>query len=879
MVRGVSLDVLVVLGCRLVQGRLSPAAERRVERAARAFREHGAALVIASGGKAWDGAKECDVFARGLVERGVDAAIVWQETESLSTRGNARGVAKLLRGRGAHDVTIVTCDWHLPRALRLFARAGIDASGLAAESPPRSTAARTYRALREKASLLLDLTLGRLLGLALLLTCLTSLFGCTSRSPAGAAQRVASATPHGAAAPAASALLQAELRRDASAVSDDDVNAEDEARRLAAVRTLARIQDPKSFATLQRALSDRDLRVVEWAAFGVGQLCRDHRPEAVRHLTLRATSLAATATPRDSDRAFAALSSALGRCESDEAEKVLRSWLERPGALSEAATLGLGLLARRRERLDEVTLSVLLDHAAKNPEGIWLYPLEGLPSLGRATRARLLEVAQLALDRARPGRPFAIRALGRAGPEAATALGHALESPGLDDAERADAARALAALGAAGQTTLLAALETHAGALIHDAAWSTSRTGVVLTLLEGLEPGARDSEVLSELSRLPLDGDAPSVVRRKVMLRCRAAAALAGRASDAKPLLDCDPAPLGERREGTLAELKVLGRKRLDSKRSAARFSELARSPDRVVREAALELLSAHDEVPAVPQLLADALTSSQAGVIATAAKLLSRYPARAQTETPEHEATVDRPTTPASTDPGVVHALGQALSTAAAGNNIELWSALLDAAVSLELLSAKPALERACASTNPTLREHAEHGYAAFGEPQRRCPLVAGSEPWSATVPNYRVELDTDVGPLSLTLRGDESPFATERFVLLSRTGFFDGMLVQRAVPGFVVQFGDPDGDGFGGPKDLPPLRCQRSDRDFAVGSVGVALSGRDTGLSQFFVTLRRAPHLDGEYSWVGSASAGFERLAPGDRIVHVRALEVRDK
>ncbi len=102
--------------------------------------------------------------------------------------------------------------------------------------------------------------------------------------------------------------------------------------------------------------------------------------------------------------------------------------------------------------------------------------------------------------------------------------------------------------------------------------------------------------------------------------------------------------------------------------------------------------------------------------------------------------------------------------------------------------------------------------------------------------------------------------------------------MLIHRVVPGFVVQFGDPEGDGFGGP-DLPPLRCQLGPESFAVGSVGVALAGRDTGLSQFFVSLRPAPHLAGEYSLIGQAEPGWERLAAGDRILKVRVLEVGAK
>jgi cyclophilin family peptidyl-prolyl cis-trans isomerase len=199
----------------------------------------------------------------------------------------------------------------------------------------------------------------------------------------------------------------------------------------------------------------------------------------------------------------------------------------------------------------------------------------------------------------------------------------------------------------------------------------------------------------------------------------------------------------------------------------------------------------------------------------------------------------------------------------------------LLDAAAALELLGAKPALERACASSNPTLRRHAEKGFAQLGDRAHRCAAVPGKDVWRAgPLDDARLEFTTDVGPLSITLWGDKSPFATQRLLELSRAHFFDGMLVHRVVPGFVVQLGDPDGDGFGG-ADLPPLRCQVQDDPFELGSVGIALAGRDTGISQFFVALRPAPHLAGDYSLIGRAEPSWDRLAPGDRILEVRVLE----
>jgi cyclophilin family peptidyl-prolyl cis-trans isomerase len=93
----------------------------------------------------------------------------------------------------------------------------------------------------------------------------------------------------------------------------------------------------------------------------------------------------------------------------------------------------------------------------------------------------------------------------------------------------------------------------------------------------------------------------------------------------------------------------------------------------------------------------------------------------------------------------------------------------------------------------------------------------------------------------------------------------------VHRVVPGFVAQFGDPGGDGYGG-ADRPLLRCETAPAPFEAGAVGVALGGRDTGSSQLFVTLGRHPHLDGNYALLGRAGPGWDRVVEGDRIIKVR-------
>jgi len=105
-----------------------------------------------------------------------------------------------------------------------------------------------------------------------------------------------------------------------------------------------------------------------------------------------------------------------------------------------------------------------------------------------------------------------------------------------------------------------------------------------------------------------------------------------------------------------------------------------------------------------------------------------------------------------------------------------------------------------------------------------------------------------------------------------LARRGFYDGLPFHRVVPGFVVQGGDPRGDGSGGPGYT--LRCEIGQRFYGRGAVGMALAGKDTGGSQFFVAESPQPHLDGGYTifgWVASGMDAVEKIRPGDLIEKV--------
>jgi uncharacterized SAM-binding protein YcdF (DUF218 family) len=146
----VRFDALVVLGCRVNGPPLRGAARRRVERAARAYREGLATSVVVTGGRSWNGVVEADAFAEELVLLGVPRDALVLERESKTTHENAVMTARLLLAEQRPSVGVVTCDWHMPRALYCFRRAGFSGTGVEAESPPISPGKRLLRSLRER---------------------------------------------------------------------------------------------------------------------------------------------------------------------------------------------------------------------------------------------------------------------------------------------------------------------------------------------------------------------------------------------------------------------------------------------------------------------------------------------------------------------------------------------------------------------------------------------------------------------------------------------------------------------------------------------------------------------------------------------------------
>lgn len=134
------------------------------------------------------------------------------------------------------------------------------------------------------------------------------------------------------------------------------------------------------------------------------------------------------------------------------------------------------------------------------------------------------------------------------------------------------------------------------------------------------------------------------------------------------------------------------------------------------------------------------------------------------------------------------------------------------------------------------------------------------------------RARISTERGVLEVLLLANDAPLTVDNFVRLARRGFFDGQEWPRVVPGFVVQGGDPRGDTESGPGYA--IRDELNRHRYRAGTLGMALSGPDTGGSQFFITHSPQPHLDGGYTVFGQLLSGMEvarSLLPGDRITRI--------
>ena len=682
-------------------------------------------------------------------------------------------------------------------------------------------------------------------------------------------------------------LAHAEDGRRAKEVTAELEDSRDPVVRRRAARALARIADADALPGLLGALADEDPEVVAWGAYGLGFACKGHEEAHVRALVARSESLEpAFAGPAAALDPRVAIARAVGKCGGPLAEPTLAGWVKQKGPRAEASALALGDVAARRGTLGDDTVTALLD-AAGDGNASALYPFARIDRYNDAFAERVRETAKKQL--ATPPsdtRVFAVRALSRSGTEAAPDLLRVVEdAKTFGPSERADAARGLTKLGDAGHDAAAAAL----GHLLPDKdpfailALTGDGYAILSALLGSVGPEATkiSQPVLETLSVLKAPGEAPApLARRLAELRCGAASILAKGAYDSEVLRTCDAAGTQAFEHARLVSL--LKRPLVGDRKNA--WLALTKSANLRVREDAIDAISTHAELGAAALgPLAEALADAHAGLVATAAGVLHAQPSRVMTlAAKERKAALDPAAPPPSLhpaqelDPAIAKALAGALAKTWSEDLVETRLALLDAAVTVKLAGAEAAAHALCTDPNGTIRERAAKALRTLGDAAATCPAPATMPvAKEADLPKTHAKLtfDFETGKLVIVLDGELAPIASQRFLAMAKAGFYKGIVAHRVVQGFVVQFGDPQGDGFGGGGQL--MRCETSPVPFGPLDVGVALAGRDTGSSQLFVTLGRFPHLDGDYARVGHASGDPWAIAEGDAIREVTVEE----
>jgi peptidylprolyl isomerase len=149
--------------------------------------------------------------------------------------------------------------------------------------------------------------------------------------------------------------------------------------------------------------------------------------------------------------------------------------------------------------------------------------------------------------------------------------------------------------------------------------------------------------------------------------------------------------------------------------------------------------------------------------------------------------------------------------------------------------------------------------------------------------------EIKTERGTITCSLEFEKSPMTVANFIglaegILKTNGasgrkFYDGLTFHRVDKGFVIQGGDPKGDGSGGPGYEFPNEVRADLKHDAPGVLAMANSGPDTNGSQFYITMEPAPWLDGGYNVFGHVVQGMDvvtAIKPGDHMISVRILRV---
>jgi cyclophilin family peptidyl-prolyl cis-trans isomerase/HEAT repeat protein len=621
---------------------------------------------------------------------------------------------------------------------------------------------------------------------------------------------------------------------------------DEEARvRRRAALALGRVGLPAAVPSLTTLLTDAEPEVRQMAAFALGLLgdasARPALQAALADVEPIVQGRAAEALGQIGDRSDAAAVSAMvqAHVKAGVLAGIGPDDLTHPLAPPvEAARLGIYALVRLAS-YDALAAAVL--DAGRQPVSRWWPIAYALQRLGDPRAAPVLQ--QLAATPGRYTAAFAIRGLAAAKATAAVpALRAIVERRQADPAVVVQAMRALAALGDATLEPLLLKI------IVDPAAADPALQAEAMTTL-GAVARADTADLLVDLLASP----APAV--RATALRALARV-------DADTLM-ITLSGLEPDRDWTVRAALASALGTVPTERSLPLLTALLDDRDQRVVPAVIAALVAA-KPPDVEALLTARLRSDDFAVRAAAANGLADLKAVA-----------------------AVPALVAAYRGSGGDSTYVARAALLGALHRIDPAAARPLLLEALRDQEWAVRVRVaallkEQGVTEGTDDSIR-PAASGaavdSPAWQAVVaPRFspRAFIETDKGTIEIELAIVDAPLTTRNFITLARAGFYNGVAIHRVVPDFVIQEGDPRGDGEGGPGHT--IRDEINQRPYLRGTVGMALDWEDTGGSQFFITHSPQPHLDGRYTVFGHVVAGMDvvdRIVPWDV---VRAVRIRD-
>ena len=234
----------------------------------------------------------------------------------------------------------------------------------------------------------------------------------------------------------------------------------------------------------------------------------------------------------------------------------------------------------------------------------------------------------------------------------------------------------------------------------------------------------------------------------------------------------------------------------------------------------------------------------------------------------------------------GAMAALTTAYETSKRDGLYAARTAALDAMAAVDPAAARSVVTAALADKDWAVRVHAADilkRLDAGADVSSMRPAPAQTNPDLAAVdtlvsPKYSpvAYIDTSKGTIQFELAVLDAPRTSANFVSLVKRGYFNGVSLHRVVPDFVIQDGDPRGDGEGGPGYT--IRDEINQRPYLRGTVGMALDWADTGGSQFFITHSPQPHLDARYTVFGQVVSGMDvvdKLSQWDTIQRIRVWD----